>query len=51
MGILIAIPIVATGRPDVIALPENLQFGEILGLVILAIVAWLMYRTGAKSKP
>ena len=51
MGILIAIPIVATGRPDVIALPENLQFGELLGLVILAIVAWLMYRTGAKSKP
>jgi putative OPT family oligopeptide transporter len=51
MGILIAIPIVATGRPDVIALPENLQFGEVLGLVILAIVAWLMYRTGAKSMP
>ncbi|MEQ1512743.1 MAG: oligopeptide transporter, OPT family [Lysobacteraceae bacterium] len=51
MGILIAIPIVATGRPDVIALPESLQFGEILGLAILAIVAWLMYRTGAKSRP
>ncbi len=51
MGILIAIPIVATGRPDVIALPESLQFGEILGLAILAIVAWLMYRTGARSTP
>ena len=51
MGILIAIPIVATGRPDVIALPENLQFGEIFGLVVLAVVAWLMFRTGAKSKP
>jgi putative OPT family oligopeptide transporter len=51
MGILIAIPIVATGRPDVIALPESLQFGEILGLAILAVVAWLMFRTGAKSKP
>jgi putative OPT family oligopeptide transporter len=51
MGILIAIPIVATGRPDVIALPENLQFGEIFGLVVLAIVGWLLYRTGAKSKP
>ncbi len=51
MGILIAIPIVASGRPDVIALPENLQFGEMLGLVILAVVAWLMYRTGAKSQP
>ena len=51
MGILIAIPIVATGRPDVIALPENLQFGEIVGLAILAVVAWLMFRTGAKSNP
>ena len=51
MGILIAVPIVATGRPDVIALPESLQFGEVLGLAILAVVAWLMYRTGAKSKP
>lgn len=51
MGILIAIPIVASGRPDVIALPENLQFGEIVGLAILAVVAWLMYRTGAKSQP
>jgi putative OPT family oligopeptide transporter len=51
MGILIAIPIVASGRPDVIALPENMQFGEMLGLAILAVVAWLMYRTGAKSMP
>ena len=51
MGILIAIPIVATGRPDVIALPEQFQFGELFGLVVLAVVAWLLYRTGANSKP
>jgi putative OPT family oligopeptide transporter len=51
MGILIAIPIVATGRPDVIAVPENLQFGKYVGLVVLAVVAWLLYRTGAKSRP
>ena len=51
MGILIAIPIVATGRPDVIALPENLQFGRYVGLAILAVVAWLLYRTGAKANP
>ncbi len=51
MGILIAIPIVVSGRPDVIALPENMQFGEMLGLAILAVVAWLMYRSGAKSTP
>ena len=50
MGILIAIPIVASGRADVIALPEGLQQGEIVGLVVLAIVAWLLYRTGARSK-
>ena len=51
MGILIAIPIVATGRPDALALPENLQFGRLVGLVVLAIVAWLLYRTGAKAQP
>jgi len=50
MGILIAIPIVVTGRADVIALPEQFRFGEIFGLVVLAIVGWLLYRTGAKSK-
>ncbi|WP_119718740.1 OPT family oligopeptide transporter [Cognatilysobacter tabacisoli] len=50
MGILIAIPIVATGRPDVIAVPETLQFGKYVGLVVLAVVAWLLYRTGAKAK-
>ncbi|HTL14896.1 MAG TPA: oligopeptide transporter, OPT family [Thermomonas sp.] len=49
MGILIAIPIVATGRPDVIALPASLQFGKYLGLAVLALVAWLLYRTGAKA--
>jgi putative OPT family oligopeptide transporter len=51
MGILIAIPIVASGRADVIALPEQFQFGEIVGLVVLAVVGWLLYRTGAKAKP
>jgi len=51
MGILIAIPIVASGRADVIAVPESLQFGKYVGLAVLAIVAWLLYRTGAKSKP
>ncbi|MEO6365237.1 MAG: OPT/YSL family transporter, partial [Luteimonas sp.] len=51
MGIAIAVPIVLTGRPDALALAANLQFGEIVGLVVLAAVAWLLYRTGAKSKP
>ena len=51
MGILIAIPIVATGRPDVIAVPEQFQYGKYVGLLVLAVVAWLLYRTGAKAKP
>jgi putative OPT family oligopeptide transporter len=45
MGILIAVPIVATGRADVLALPEPLRFGGWLGLLVLAgLGAWL-YRT------
>ena len=35
MGILIAIPIVVTGRADVLALPAALQFGGWLGLLVL----------------
>lgn len=49
MGILIAIPIVLSGRADVLALPAGLQFGQIVGLVVLAVVGWLMYRIGARS--
>jgi len=48
-GILIAIPIVVAGRADVLALPESLHFGQIVGLVVLAIVGWLLYRSGARS--
>jgi len=49
MGIAIAIPIVLTARPDVLALPETFQLGQIVGLGILAIVGWLMYRTSNKG--
>ena len=44
MGIVIAIPIVATGRADVLALPRALEFGEGLGVVVLAAIAALLYR-------
>lgn len=47
MGIFMAIPIVTSGKADVLALPEGLQtgaWGEPLGLAILAVVAWLLYR-------
>jgi putative OPT family oligopeptide transporter len=53
MGILIAIPIVVTSRGDVLALPETLRTGEglaqFIGLAVLALVAWLLYRTAIRS--
>jgi hypothetical protein len=50
MGIAVGVAIYATKDRDVLVLPEAFQQGEIVGLVILAIVGWLLYRTGAKSK-
>ena len=48
MGIFIAIPIVVTGKGDVLALPANLHFGGWLGLAVLAWIAWLLYRFATK---
>ena len=48
MGIGIAIPIVMTERDDVLALPQALQFGQGLGLVLLVGIAVLLYRTAVK---
>ena len=47
-GILIAIPIVVSGRADVLALPANLHFSQYVGLIVLALVAWRLYRSGAR---
>jgi putative OPT family oligopeptide transporter len=50
-GIIIAFAIVASQRADVLALPEKLQptqWGELLGLAILALIAWLLYRASLK---
>jgi putative OPT family oligopeptide transporter len=44
MGILIAVPIVAAGSAEVLALPESLRFGEGVGLIILAVIAYFLYR-------
>ena len=44
MGILIAIPIVGYGRADVLALPAAWQFGQWLGVVVLAVLAMLLFR-------
>ena len=44
MGVLIAIPIVLTHHDDVFTLPAALQFGGAVGLVILAGLAYMLYR-------
>jgi putative OPT family oligopeptide transporter len=44
MGILIAIPIVAAGSAEVLALPESFRFGEGVGVIILAVIAYFLYR-------
>jgi uncharacterized oligopeptide transporter (OPT) family protein len=43
VGILMAIPIVATGRPDVLALVERFPLGAWPGLLLLVGVAWWLY--------
>jgi len=51
MGIFMAIPIYVTKDPNALALPENLQtgeWGELVGLVFLAIVAWTLVRASLK---
>ena len=53
MGIFMAIPIVAAGRGDVMALPAGLQLGgtlgEAVGLAILIAISWWLYRVGVKG--
>jgi putative OPT family oligopeptide transporter len=44
MGILIAFPIVSTNRADVLALPAAWQFGQWLGMLALALVAFWLYK-------
>ena len=45
MGIAIAVPIVTSGSADVLALPALWHFGEWLGLVVLAVLAGLLFKT------
>ena len=49
MGIGIAIPIVTSGRADVLALPPSMQFGESLGLLVLAVLGAWLYRTAMSA--
>jgi len=48
MGIFIAIPIVTSGRADVLALPAGLQFGGWLGLLVVGWLAAMLYRVGTR---
>ncbi len=49
LGVLIAIPIVVSGRDDVFALPKSLQFGGWLGLLMLAALAATMFKVGTSG--
>lgn len=49
LGIVIAIPIVYSGKADVLALPEFLHFGELVGLALFAVVGWVLYRVAVKG--
>jgi putative OPT family oligopeptide transporter len=48
MGIAIAVPIVMSGRPDVLALPAGWHVGQGGGLLVLGVVAFLLYRVAAR---
>lgn len=50
MGIAIAVPIVLSSRADVLALPAALQLNQWVGLAILALVGWLLYRVGKRGE-
>jgi putative OPT family oligopeptide transporter len=50
MGIAIAVPIVVSGSAEVLALPEAWHFNQWIGLAVLAVVGWLLYRSGAKQQ-
>jgi putative OPT family oligopeptide transporter len=48
MGIAVGVAIYASGNRDVLVVPAMFQQGEVVGLVVLAVVGWLLYRAGAK---
>jgi putative OPT family oligopeptide transporter len=49
MGIFMAIPIVVSGNPEVLALPEMLHAGAWLGLLMLGGVCFLLYRLAVRQ--
>lgn len=49
MGIAIAIPIVMSGKADVLAMPLSWNLGKYVGLAVLAFVGWLLYRSSVRG--
>jgi threonine/homoserine/homoserine lactone efflux protein len=50
MGIAIAVPIVVSERADVLALPTPFHLGQFAGLIVLALIGWLLYRAAVKNQ-
>lgn len=48
VGILMAIPIVISGAPDVLAAPESIRMTAIAGLVVLFLVASTLWKAASK---
>ncbi len=48
VGVLVAIPIVATGRVDVLSLPLTLPFAQWIGLAVLALIGRWLYRAAIR---
>ena len=49
MGIAIAVPIVLSARADVLALAVQVPASQWIGLLVLALVGWYLYRTGVRA--
>ena len=50
IGILMALPIVLTGDPDVFAVPEGVRQGGVVGLLAIAAVAFALYRIAVSRR-
>ncbi len=48
IGIVLALPIAITGQRDILELMEN-SLGSWPGVLFLALIIWLLYRTGIKA--
>ena len=47
LGILLAVPIVASGRPDILAVADE-PMGGVPGLIVLGFIAAWMYRVASR---